>query len=152
MALHIQCKQTFRLQQVFFLAPSMLAKVFASQKIMYIKHCIGFNCCSQLVLCIHRFYLTIVSTYLKLFLTSFVNLQDEEKRTALHAAAYCGESDCISILIAHGRIQSPNHYTKLQFYLIMKSHHSSIVKGLCSHLKVAHVPQKQTVLVINFYN
>ena len=34
----------------------------------------------------------------------------------------------------------------------MKSHHSSIVKGLCSHLKVAHVPQKQTALVINFYN
>lgn len=36
-----------------FLAPSMLAKVFASQKIMYIKHCIGFNCCSQLVLYIY---------------------------------------------------------------------------------------------------
>ena len=33
----------------------------------------------------------------------------------------------------------------------MKSHHSSIVKGLCSCLKVAHVPQKQTALVIKFY-
>ncbi len=37
----------------------------------------------------------------------FLPPQDAEKRTSLHAAAYCGETECVSALIQSGSKVSP---------------------------------------------
>ena len=40
----------------------------------------------------------------------YLFLQDSEKRTPMHAAAYCGETECVVALVRSGRPLAPSHY------------------------------------------
>ena len=49
-----------------------------------------------------------------------LNVQDSEKRTALHAAAYRGQAECITVLIQAGKL---THLTNTSCTIITKSCH-----------------------------